>query len=187
MINRRTAYSIAATMGIVLIAGGLVMAALGNPKRFSLDPRFDNHIHLLTAAGFLCTLAGIGLLLPSVAHTTRRMSHDRRKKINIGVGAAIVLQIAAFFLWDRAQSPAGMVGILLILLSLPVLMWACVNYAKGKGYSAWVGLLGVAGIPGLLVLTVLPDQHVSITEPNARVDQEREAVDQEQKHDSGLS
>gem|GEM_PF-2104358 len=35
---------------------------------------------------------------------------------------------------------------------------ACVHYAKGKGYSGWLGALGLASIPGLIVLVVLPDK-----------------------------
>ena len=163
MINRRTANSVAAMVGALLVALGLALAALSNPKRFSLDPRFDGHIHLFTAAGFACTLAGVGLLLPSVAHTTKRMSREHRTKTNFGVGVAIVFQLVAFSLWDQAQSPAGMIGLLLILVSVPVLVWGCANYAKGKGYSAPVGLLGVAGILGLMVLIALPDQDVSDT------------------------
>jgi len=51
------------------------------------------------------------------------------------------------------------VSLLLLLGSIPMFIWGCMNYAEGKGHSKWVGLFGVAGIIGPIVLIVLPDQH----------------------------
>jgi hypothetical protein len=38
------------------------------------------------------------------------------------------------------------------------LLYGCVMYAKGKGYSGWLGSLGLFFIVGFLVLAVLPDR-----------------------------
>jgi hypothetical protein len=47
----------------VLVYTGIVLAALSNPDRFSLNVSADRQIDLLSASGFVCTTAGIGLLL----------------------------------------------------------------------------------------------------------------------------
>ena len=86
------------------------------------------------------------------------MLPEKKTKTNIGVGIGIILQLAGFAL-SNAGETGGLLGLLLILISLPVFIWGCMNYAEGKGHSKWVGLVGVAGIIGLIVLIVLPDQH----------------------------
>ncbi len=46
----------------------------------------------------------------------------------------------------------------LVLVSIPVFIWGCTNYAQAKGHSPWVGLVGLASIVGLIVLVILPEQ-----------------------------
>ena len=36
------------------------------------------------------------------------------------------------------------------------------SYCEGKGYSKWLGLLGLLSIIGLLVLVFLPDRHKGV-------------------------
>jgi hypothetical protein len=85
------------------------------------------------------------------------MPPQQRTKTNIGVGIGFVLQLAGFFLFGAGDSRA-LIGLLLILVSVPVVIWGCMNYAEGKGHSKWVGLVGVVGIIGLIILMVLPEQ-----------------------------
>ncbi len=85
------------------------------------------------------------------------MLPEKRTKTNIGVGIGFLLQLAGFFLAQTGDS-AAIYGLVLILVSIPVFIWGCMNYAEGKGHSMWVGLVGLAGIIGLIVLIVLPDQ-----------------------------
>jgi len=151
-----------AVAGVVLVCAGLLLAALSNPGRFSLDVTADRQIRLLVASGFACTIAGIGLLLKAVRHTTTSMPLQQKTKANTGVGIGFVLQLAGLFLSGAGQVGA-LIGLLLILASLPVFIWGCLNYAEGKGHSKWVGLVGIAGILGLIVLMVLPDQHDEAT------------------------
>jgi len=56
------------------------------------------------------------------------MLPEKKTKANIGVGIGVVLQLAGFFLFG----PADIRAIVLILLSLPVFIWGCMNYAEGK-------------------------------------------------------
>ena len=86
------------------------------------------------------------------------MLPEKKTKTNIGVGIGFVLQLAGFALFGVGETGA-VVGSLLILVSIPVSIWGCMNYAEGKGHSKWVGLVGLAGIIGLIVLIVLLDQH----------------------------
>lgn len=147
-----------ALAGVVLVGAGLGLTALSNPRRFSLDPRADVQINLLAASGFVCTIAGIGLLLTAGSFTTKSMPRANRLQANLGVGMGIVLQLAGFYLHHTATLP-DLVGLALILMSIPAFIWGGMNYAEGKGHSKWVGLLGVAGILGLVILIVLPDRH----------------------------
>ncbi len=82
------------------------------------------------------------------------MLPEKKTKANIGVGIGFVIQLTGLFLFG----PEDIRAIVIVLFSLPVFIWGCMNYAEGKGHSKWVGLAGVAGIIGLIVLIVLPDQ-----------------------------
>jgi hypothetical protein len=87
------------------------------------------------------------------------MQPQQRRNTNVGVEIGILLQLAGFILLNQTASTAAMVGLVLILISLPPFIWGSMNYAAGKGHSTWVGLVGLAGIVGLIVLILLPDQH----------------------------
>ena len=82
---------------------------------------------------------------------------QKRRDTNTGVGIGFVLQVAGIFVL-QSGSGATILGIVLILLSLPPLIWGCMNYAEAKGYSKEEGLIGLLGIIGLIVLVVLPDK-----------------------------
>lgn len=150
-----------AVAGVVLVCVGLWLAALSNPYRFPLDVSADRQIHLLAVSGFACSIAGIGLLLMAVSSTTKSMPPQKRTKTNIGVGIGFVLQLAGLFLC-RAGWDGALIGLPTILASVPLFIWGCLNYAEGKGHSKWAGLIGVAGIIGLIILMVLPDQHAEL-------------------------
>jgi len=81
---------------------------------------------------------------------------EPKRNTNIGVGIGIVLQIAG-----RVLSNDGMNGIgsIVILAGFVLFIWGCGQYAKGKGYSPWFGLLGLLSIVGLIVLVFFKDKH----------------------------
>ena len=85
------------------------------------------------------------------------MLPEKRTNTNVGVGMGFLLQLAGLFLAQTGDM-AAILALVLILISIPVFIWGCMNYAEGKGHSKWVGLVGLAGIIGLIVLIVLPDQ-----------------------------
>jgi hypothetical protein len=51
------------------------------------------------------------------------------------------------------------VGYAIFLLGVPLFLWGCGQYARGKGYSPYWGALGLLYILGLLVLVFMPDKH----------------------------
>ncbi len=85
------------------------------------------------------------------------MIAERKTRANVGVGIGAVLQLAGLYLIRNGPTDA-VLGLLLLLASIPIFLWGCMNYAAGKGHSQWVGLAGLAGIIGLIVLILLPDQ-----------------------------
>ena len=84
------------------------------------------------------------------------MLPQNRRKTNIGVGIGIVLQVIGFLYLTK--DIAILLGIILILISIPIFIWGCMNYAESKGHSKWVGLVGLAGLIGPIILIILPDQ-----------------------------
>jgi uncharacterized membrane protein YidH (DUF202 family) len=86
------------------------------------------------------------------------MQPQKQTNTNIGVGIGVFLQLAALVLLKRTEVTAAVIGLVLILCSIPPFIWGCMNYAEGQGHSKWVGLVGLAGIIGLIVLIVLPNQ-----------------------------
>lgn len=153
MMKSRGTYGLMA-ISLVLICIGLVLAASSNPRRFSLSPSNDRIIDLLAITGLACTVTGIGLLLWAVRGMTQSMLPEKKAKANLGVGIGFALQVVGFFLLPSDAGP--MIGLPLVLLSVPLLIWGCMHYAEGKRYSKWVGLLAAVGVPGLVILIALP-------------------------------
>jgi hypothetical protein len=145
-------------VGMVFVGVGLVLAVLSEPRRFSLDPKADTQILLLTVSGAACTIFGVVMLLTAAGSTTKSMPPEKKTKTNAGVGIGFVLQLVGLILFGNGAVGA-LVGLLLVLISVPVFIWGCMNYAEGKGHSKWVGIVGLLGIIGLVILIVLPDQH----------------------------
>jgi len=77
----------------------------------------------------------------------------------IGIVPGIIMQFFGQALRDHARGQ----GLLIVALVLSVagyvsFIWGCVGYSAGKGYTKWLGALGLLSCLGLLVLVVLPDR-----------------------------
>ena len=152
-----------ALIGLTLVTGGLLLAALSNPKRFSLNVANDRYIQVFAISGFACTLTGILLFLYAVRDMTKSLPAKHRTNANVGVGLGFVLQLAGFFLPEVMQVPFE-TGLALIMAGFPAFIWGGMHYAQGKGYSRSIGAVAMLGIPGLVVLILLPHRefaHVS--------------------------
>jgi hypothetical protein len=84
------------------------------------------------------------------------MLSEQKRNTNIGVGAAILLQIAA-----RVLSNEGRVAVSYVVAVAAGLLfvWGCGQYAKAKGYSTWYGLLGLLYLVGLVILVLFRDKN----------------------------
>jgi hypothetical protein len=147
-----------ALIGLLFIGTGLVLAAISNPARFSLDVQNDNTIDLYAVSGLLCTVVGVGLFVTAARQTTQSMPAVHRTKANLGVGFGLVLQLAGLFLPFSLEIP-GLAGPVLVVASLPPFVWGTMSFAEGKGYPRQFGLAGILGLVGLVCLMLLPDQN----------------------------
>ncbi len=72
---------------------------------------------------------------------------------NLGVGLGLLLHIIGSVLIARKMPGPG------VLIALPgsfLFLVGCMAYAKNKGYTEWMGLLGLFGCIGLFILVLLP-------------------------------
>ena len=73
----------------------------------------------------------------------------------------------------------GILGYALIVVS-------CFYYARGKGYSPWLGLWGLLWLPGILVLYLCPDRNKHLEKPaRPRTDDVNAAPDTPQHQPGG--
>jgi hypothetical protein len=89
------------------------------------------------------------------------MLKEYKTRTNIGVGIAIVTQLAGAFLMETEDGNDYMAvaGMALLLLGFVFFVWGCMSYAAGKGHSKALGFLGLLSFIGLLILISLPDKH----------------------------
>jgi hypothetical protein len=78
-----------------------------------------------------------------------------KRNTNIGVGAAIALQVGAKLLTNYGLTD---LGYLVAVAAGVVFVWGCGQYAKAKGYSTWFGLFGLLYLLGLIILVFFPDK-----------------------------
>lgn len=116
-----------AFVGLALVGVGLWLAVLSDPKRFSISVADDRSILFFSLSGVLCTLAGIGLFLYAVRHTTQSMPAQLQRNANIGVALGFVFQLFGLFLPDILHVPSE-IGLALMLLGFPAFVWGAMNY-----------------------------------------------------------
>lgn len=77
------------------------------------------------------------------------------KNTNIGLGLGL---LASFTGRAMVNNGYGL-GVVVAVLGAIIFIWGCSEYAKGKGYSPWLGALGLLSIIGLIILVLLKDKH----------------------------
>lgn len=85
---------------------------------------------------------------------------EHKNKATIGIGFGLVLQIVTNIFGEAL----GGLSPVALLASTILLLYGSFNYAKGKGYSQWLGLLGIFSILGIFVLVLLKDKHKTIAD-----------------------
>lgn len=84
-----------------------------------------------------------------------------KKKVNIFIGLGFLINIVIFaylFMNYSKGQPFNPLVNLVGYASLGCFIYGLYNYAKAKGYSGWLALLGFLNILGLIILVVLPDK-----------------------------
>ena len=100
-----------------------------------------------------------------------------KSQTNIGVGVGTIAQLAGLSMIGSPQMVA--IGILIFIIGFVLFIWGCASYAKGKGHSGFLGILGFLSLPGLIILALLPDRYKDGVSPKAResVDATAEAME----------
>ena len=185
--------SAAGIVGLILLCIGVSFLWLSNPNRFPLDATNDRQIGLYSLGGLTLTITGVIVVLLVARRTGINMPSETRCKANVGVGTGVLFQsVGAIILRldpDVSNQFSGLavetqatlqfwVAMLMLAASVPVFVWSCGHFARGKGYSSSLGALGVLGVLGLIVLLILPPVETTQStgpphqgaKPNGKVD-----------------
>ncbi len=85
-----------------------------------------------------------------------------RKSLTFGI-PGIILQIVGNVV-VRLQDPAApnllitLAGVAIALTGTGLLIYGLSFYARAKGHSGWLGLLGLLSCLGLIILAAMPDR-----------------------------
>jgi|GEM_PF-2851716 len=101
-----------------------------------LIPKYKKKANFWLGIGFLTAFGSFGLLLALVASQGEAAIKD-----TIATGVELIRYLGLGF-WS----------------------YGCSQYARGKGYSPWFGLVGLLTIFGLIFLAILPTREAAIAE-----------------------
>ena len=83
-------------------------------------------------------------------------------RIWIGLVVQIVGQVFKILFhagyYEGPFDPMVVLGHAISFLGLLIMVWGCMSVCVEKGYSKWVGLLGLFSCIGLLVVFILPEK-----------------------------
>lgn len=89
-----------------------------------------------------------------------------KKKANLGIGGSI-LAVVLMFVYitaiahpspNASQNNGDPLVMVLMLISSGLFFWGLYNYAKSKGRTGWLALLGFLNLIGLIILVMLPNK-----------------------------
>lgn len=87
-----------------------------------------------------------------------------KKKANLGIGISLLLGFLMIGYLVMTASKTGtppqpnpLISIL-GYVSTGSMVWGLYNYAKGKGYSGFLAILGFLSLIGWIILVLLPDK-----------------------------
>ena len=83
---------------------------------------------------------------------------DFKRLTTIGIGGGVVLQVFGRALGEFRDLDSIYLSVMGQFAGVVLFVWGCKIYAIGKGYSKWLGGLGLLSCLGLLVLMALPDR-----------------------------
>ena len=137
-----------ASMAVIFILCGLAVGiALLLPAGWPTQAR--------TLAGFVAVLP---LMLMVFFYARRQLAQLPQKSSrgpNNTVYVGFALQMVGV---EMGESGMNEIGLLTVAIGFPVFIWGCTQYSKAKGYSPWLGALGLLSLLGLFVLMGIPDR-----------------------------
>jgi hypothetical protein len=78
----------------------------------------------------------------------------------MAIGAAMLTPLIVTQAQHRFGQPgSGLLVLIFYPISAVFFVFACIDYAKSKGLRPAMGVLGLAGIFGLIVLSIWPDRY----------------------------
>lgn len=92
--------------------------------------------------------------------TTRAISFKRRAIVELALG--IVISIGSGSL-ARPDKGYFLVAVFFWFVGFAIYLCGCINLARLKGYSGWLGFLGYLVAPGLITLACLPNRRARLT------------------------
>ncbi len=95
------------------------------------------------------------------------MLAEYKKKTNIAIGLAIVAFLVGCLLSGAIEEDVPALQGVFGLAVIPLFIYGCCCYAKGKGYHGAWGLLGVFCPFGLIILVCFPDRHKTTKKTSA--------------------
>jgi hypothetical protein len=114
--------------------------------------------------GMALRVAAMQSARPVAGDTTEHMANSADAQIGRLEGegnVGIVLGFATMLIGSgltRQGPDYALPGTTVFAAGWLLLIYGCVNYAKWKGYSHWLGLLGYLLLPGLIVLACIPNR-----------------------------
>jgi hypothetical protein len=98
------------------------------------------------------------MAIPGTLEHKKELEKSSNIKIVIGIVGMIASRVIP--LGADPAGPIAIIAIVIGLLSLIPWFWGLADYARSKGYSAVMAVLGICSIIGLLVLVVLPNKYI---------------------------
>ncbi len=101
--------------------------------------------------------------------STSGMIEPYRTYSTVGVGTAMLVFVVGAIATGASNPANPRTGELMwygsLVLGLALWVWGCYCHARAKGYSGWLGGLGLLSLPGLVVLLMLRDRARSSEHP----------------------
>ena len=74
----------------------------------------------------------------------------------VGVILGFIVQVIARLIASISHEGV-VIGAAIFLGGTALFVWGCMNFAMAKGYSRWVGSVGLLSCIGIVILILLPD------------------------------
>jgi hypothetical protein len=89
-------------------------------------------------------------------HTAQGL--NLKQLTTIGIGGGLVLKILGSIVFQVREHNAGAAGMFMNVAGTILFIWGCKHFVVGKGYNAWLAVLGILSCVGLFILIILPDR-----------------------------